>query len=393
MATTKARRRSRPETTSARTPRELVELLNARLADTFDLYGQAKQAHWIVRGSDFFQLHELYDSVAEACCRSSTRSPSASAAGRALAAPCAWPPRRRARRVPARRDRRPGHRRGRRRPARRLRCRGARGDRHGRRELGDMRHLGPVHRDLAHDRQAPLVRRGAPAGGRLGCDAGRAASACARPASRPPAGSSATPARAARGSSPTRAAGVAAPAREPELGEDAARLRRPGVLARPPLVGEPGAELVVGVRRVEHAPDDELRRDRAVPAVLLEPEGDVEARLGACSRSSWAPCPNAIAEPPSRPCWRTRKRRCLPSPTVLRGSIASTPATSSVGSGLPSPNGARRSSSCARSSVSAAGGHDRVDGRERPQVGVREHGVGVRARTRPRTPRAARSRS
>ena len=45
---------------------ELVELLNARLADAFDLYGQAKQAHWIVRGSDFFQLHELYDGVAEA---------------------------------------------------------------------------------------------------------------------------------------------------------------------------------------------------------------------------------------------------------------------------------------------------------------------------------------
>ncbi len=45
---------------------ELVDLLNARLADAFDVYGQAKQAHWIVRGSDFFQLHELYDGVAEA---------------------------------------------------------------------------------------------------------------------------------------------------------------------------------------------------------------------------------------------------------------------------------------------------------------------------------------
>ena len=45
---------------------DLVDLLNERLADAFDLYGQAKQAHWIVRGSDFFQLHELYDRVAEA---------------------------------------------------------------------------------------------------------------------------------------------------------------------------------------------------------------------------------------------------------------------------------------------------------------------------------------
>jgi starvation-inducible DNA-binding protein len=43
----------------------LVQLLNARLADTFDLYSQLKQAHWNVKGSDFIQLHELYDSVAE----------------------------------------------------------------------------------------------------------------------------------------------------------------------------------------------------------------------------------------------------------------------------------------------------------------------------------------
>jgi len=45
---------------------QLVELLNARLADNFDLYSQLKQAHWSVRGSDFIQLHELYDEVAEA---------------------------------------------------------------------------------------------------------------------------------------------------------------------------------------------------------------------------------------------------------------------------------------------------------------------------------------
>ena len=42
----------------------LVELLNARLADAFDLYSQLKQAHWNVKGSDFIQLHALYDSVA-----------------------------------------------------------------------------------------------------------------------------------------------------------------------------------------------------------------------------------------------------------------------------------------------------------------------------------------
>jgi starvation-inducible DNA-binding protein len=42
----------------------LVELLNARLADTFDLYSQVKQAHWNVKGTDFIQLHELFDSLA-----------------------------------------------------------------------------------------------------------------------------------------------------------------------------------------------------------------------------------------------------------------------------------------------------------------------------------------
>ena len=44
---------------------KLVALLNNRLADTFDLYSQLKQAHWSVRGSDFIQLHELYDTIAE----------------------------------------------------------------------------------------------------------------------------------------------------------------------------------------------------------------------------------------------------------------------------------------------------------------------------------------
>ena len=44
---------------------KLVDLLNTRLADTFDLYSQVKQAHWNVEGPDFIQLHELYDMVAE----------------------------------------------------------------------------------------------------------------------------------------------------------------------------------------------------------------------------------------------------------------------------------------------------------------------------------------
>ena len=50
---------------SAESREKLVVLLYARLADTFDLYSQIKQAHWIVRGPDFIQLHLLYDTVAE----------------------------------------------------------------------------------------------------------------------------------------------------------------------------------------------------------------------------------------------------------------------------------------------------------------------------------------
>ena len=42
----------------------LIALLNQQLADTFDLYSQTKQAHWNVKGAQFFQLHELFDKLA-----------------------------------------------------------------------------------------------------------------------------------------------------------------------------------------------------------------------------------------------------------------------------------------------------------------------------------------
>ncbi len=41
-----------------------IDILNARLADTIDLKTQAKQAHWNVKGPEFFQLHELFDTLA-----------------------------------------------------------------------------------------------------------------------------------------------------------------------------------------------------------------------------------------------------------------------------------------------------------------------------------------
>lgn len=43
---------------------QIVALLNQQLADTFDLYSQTKQAHWNVKGAQFFQLHELFDKLA-----------------------------------------------------------------------------------------------------------------------------------------------------------------------------------------------------------------------------------------------------------------------------------------------------------------------------------------
>lgn len=44
---------------------KMVELLNARLADTIDLFNQLKQAHWNVKGPHFRALHELFDDLAE----------------------------------------------------------------------------------------------------------------------------------------------------------------------------------------------------------------------------------------------------------------------------------------------------------------------------------------
>ena len=45
---------------------KVVEILNARLADSIDLKTQAKQAHWNVKGPHFIGLHELFDQVATA---------------------------------------------------------------------------------------------------------------------------------------------------------------------------------------------------------------------------------------------------------------------------------------------------------------------------------------
>ena len=89
--------RSRHASTSPRThATKLVELLNARLADSFDLYSQLKQAHWNVKGSDFIQLHALYDDVAESVLEFVDMiAERATALGGSLSARRAWRPRRR----------------------------------------------------------------------------------------------------------------------------------------------------------------------------------------------------------------------------------------------------------------------------------------------------------
>ncbi|MGH8915889.1 MAG: DNA starvation/stationary phase protection protein Dps [Acidimicrobiia bacterium] len=43
---------------------KLVDVLNRQLADTTDLFTQVKYAHWNVKGSDFIQLHLLFDEIA-----------------------------------------------------------------------------------------------------------------------------------------------------------------------------------------------------------------------------------------------------------------------------------------------------------------------------------------
>ena len=43
---------------------KVIEIANQHLADILDLKSQAKQAHWNVKGPNFFALHELFDKVA-----------------------------------------------------------------------------------------------------------------------------------------------------------------------------------------------------------------------------------------------------------------------------------------------------------------------------------------
>ncbi len=48
-----------------RSRRQLVALLNGRLADAIDLQTQTKTAHWNVKGPGFIALHKLFDEINE----------------------------------------------------------------------------------------------------------------------------------------------------------------------------------------------------------------------------------------------------------------------------------------------------------------------------------------
>ncbi|MEA5495634.1 DNA starvation/stationary phase protection protein Dps [Limnoraphis robusta Tam1] len=49
---------------SAETRQEIAAILNATLATTLDLKTQVKQAHWNVKGMNFYSLHLLFDEMA-----------------------------------------------------------------------------------------------------------------------------------------------------------------------------------------------------------------------------------------------------------------------------------------------------------------------------------------
>ena len=152
------------------------------------------------------------------------------------------------------------------------------------------------------------------------------------------------------------------------------------------------AQLLVAVGGVEDPAHDELRRDRAVPVVLLEPERDVEA--GPPRGADRAACPGRTRSrvPASRPCCRTRKRRCLPSPTVA-GVTASVAGTSSVDVGVAETE--RRKPRRAPPRGRASGRAPRRRRRpSRPRTGRRRRGGRPRApRRRRRTPRSSTPRS
>ena len=188
--------------------------------------------------------------------------------------------------------------------------------------------------------------------------------------------SSAAPASSARNVSDSSSC-RRAPLGELELREDRARLGRPAVLARP-------ATAPRATRAAPRSPRARRRRAGRRAAARPcrssgSPAGGTRRRSGpaAAGGRAAAPRPNAIAEPASRPRWRTRKRRCLPSPT--------SPGCDRLAAGdeqrhVRVAEAERREPRRAPREVERqrGAGDDRVDPRHGREVVVGEHRVGVR---------------
>ena len=144
---------------------KINRVLNQHLANSFDLMSQVKQAHWNVKGSDFWQLHKLFDEVAERAAewvdefaeRVTALGGYATGTVRMAAASSTLPE------FPTEITDSMDYRPGRRGTSCRLHQLRPRSDRPDRR-AGRCRHGGPLHRGQSLRRQVPLLPRGAPPG-------------------------------------------------------------------------------------------------------------------------------------------------------------------------------------------------------------------------------------
>ena len=145
---------------------------------------------------------------------------------------------------------------------------------------------------------------------------------------------------------------------------------------------------VVAVRRVEQ------RGARRAAARRCRSSGSPSAgrrrRRGpsARSRSSCDPWPNAIAVPASRPCWRTRKRRCFPSPTVA-GATGCVRRHEQRDVGVAEAERREPVELLGKAEREVLGRDDGVDDRDRVEILLVEMSRPRARRTPPRTPRRA----
>ena len=171
-----------------------------------------------------------------------------------------------------------------------------------------------------------------------------------------------------------------------QLGEDPPCFRRPGGIACSPEPREPCAQLLVRVGRVEDPPDDELRSDRTVPVVLLEPEGDVEVRLQAhpveLAAEAEGDRTSGVAPLLAHP-----KAQVLSVPDGC-GADRLAVRNEKRHVGITEPEGCELLELAGELEGQRKSRHDRVDPRHRPQVLVAEH---PRLRTRRTHGRKARA--